>query len=359
MRDLSYEYAGVLRRFLGDAREEDLLAAYDLGKQFQVALISPDEVIGFHYEAIAALAPELPEQDRSHKILASFKVLVEVMIAYGLMHIEAAERVARDGRRQEQIERLEALDGMKDQFLGILSHELRTPINAIMGFSSMLADEVMGPLTPAQAPYVDKILASSETMLQLVSDLLDMSRVHAGKFSVDVAPMDFAGVTREALTTIEVLAKVKDQVLVDALPPGALPLAGDSLRVGQIVTNLLSNAIKFTPRGGTITVRARTERQMLLCEIEDNGIGILAEDLATVFATFTQVDMSNTRQAGGTGLGLSICRALVACHGGTIGVRSEPGQGSTFWFTLPLAGPESPAPELPADWGNRTTSDLS
>lgn len=339
MNDLDGKYADVLKCYLGNHHEETLLAAYDLGKNFRFNSVSPDQVIGLHIEAVERLALDLPEPLRSKTILASFKILLEVMIAFGVTHLEGVEQASRSRQRQETIAQLQDLDRMKDQFLGVLSHELRTPINAIMGFSSSLADEVMGPLSPNQLPYVHKILASSQVMLQLVNDLLDMSRVQAGKFSVDIGPMDFSGVTREVLANIEVLARVKNQVLVVEVPAGELMLQGDRLRVGQIITNLISNAIKFTPKGGTIILRARIERNLVLCEIEDTGIGITQVDLSTIFIKFTQLDMSNTRASGGAGLGLSICQTLVACHGGSLGVRSDLGQGSTFWFTLPLAGP--------------------
>lgn len=349
---MSLDYESVLRGYLGEQGEYGLLKAYDMGKQFQSAGISPDEVIGVHLDAIEKLASTIPDQERSSAVLASFNILLETMVAYGIAYMEGAERERREVLHRAQITQLLELDKMKDQFLGILSHELRTPINAIMGFASILDDGVAGPLTPKQQPFVAKILGSSEVMLALVNDLLDMSSVHAGKFGLLVAPMQMGEVVVEALINVEGLATLKGLRLLNEVPDGLPTLQADRQRIGQALTNLLTNAIKFTGAGGTISVRAwvecdllSREPQALRVEVEDTGIGITAADHAKIFTKFIQVDMTNTRPHGGVGLGLSISKALIEAHGGAIGVRSTPSSGSTFWFTVPLVPSPVVAPE--------------
>jgi PAS domain S-box-containing protein len=260
--------------------------------------------------------------------------------------LDVSERMRLEADRtkfhEDQLQALRDADLMKDQFLGILSHELRTPINAITGFGSILDDELAGPLAPQQHEYLRKILGGAEVLLVLVNDLLDMSRIQAGKFTLAFEPTDVRQVVADAVATLTALALQKHLELLLDLPQALPVIRADPQRVGQIITNLVSNAVKFTPEGGRIRVHGRLDLQgRLRFEVEDTGPGIAEGDVARLFQPFTQLDMSFTRQAPGTGLGLSIAKALVEAHGGTIGVRSEPGAGSTFWFTLP--GPEADA----------------
>lgn len=225
---------------------------------------------------------------------------------------------------------------MRDQFLGILSHELRTPINAIMGFGSILADELNGPLKPIQRDHAGRILVAADQLLRLVDDLLDMTRIQAGKFSIDPAPMAPGPLIEQVIAQLQPAAD-RQGVNVRLDRPAELPgLTADAQRVAQVLGNLLTNAIKFTPSGGTITVKADPEGDALRVAVIDTGKGIASDDLPRLFTPFTQVDMSATRPSGGTGLGLSIAKALVEAHGGAIGVESTLGSGSTFWFTLPV-----------------------
>jgi PAS domain S-box-containing protein len=249
---------------------------------------------------------------------------------------EVSTRIENERLQQEKIDVLEQANIHKEQFLSILSHELRTPINAIMGFASVLDDDVAGPLTELQHAYLQKILASSDRMLALINDLLDMSRIQAGRFSVTMGSVDLAGLCRDAAASVGTLANQGELTLRVEMAPDLPPVPGDAQRLEQILVNLLSNATKFTPAGGSIALRASHQGQRLRVEVADSGIGIAEEHQERIFDPFTQVDMSNTRRSGGTGLGLSISKALVEAHGGTIGVESEVGRGSTFWFELPL-----------------------
>jgi hypothetical protein len=233
-------------------------------------------------------------------------------------------------------QQLNETDRMKDQFLSILSHELRTPLNAVLGFASVLDDEVAGPLTQEQHRYLGRILNGTEILLSLINDLLDMSRIQAGKFTLSPECVHVAEVTHGTLVHLTALARLKDQALMLDIEDNLPTIEADEQRIGQVILNLVGNAIKFTPKGGRIDVSIRRQGDQLRFEVTDNGIGIRAQDQARLFQPFSQVDGSSTREKGGTGLGLSIAKALVEAHGGQIGVVSEPGKGSTFWFTLPL-----------------------
>jgi signal transduction histidine kinase len=243
----------------------------------------------------------------------------------------------RDEAQRSRIRLLEEANLHKEQFLGILSHELRTPLNAIMGFGSVLDDELFGALSRDQAACVDKILTASDHMLALVNDLLDLSRIQAGQFSLNAEPMDPAEAVAHVLGDQAARAAEKGLTLVDRLPADLPRVLGDAQRVRQIVDNLVTNAVKYTDAGGTVTVSARTEGDAVRVEVRDTGIGIAPEEHARIFDSFTQVDMTSTRKRGGVGLGLSIVKALVEAHGGRLGVESALGAGATFWFTLPIA----------------------
>jgi PAS domain S-box-containing protein len=252
-----------------------------------------------------------------------------------ILAMEVSERVEKEQLQRAHIQALEEGEKLKDQFLSILSHELRTPINAIMGFGSILDDEVVGPLNEEQHKYTRRILGGAETLLALINDLLDMSRIQAGKFALDPKLIDPAPLANEVVSNLLPLAERKQQALALEID-GELPeLTADPQRLMQILVNLVGNAVKFTPDGGRIVVRARLDGDQVRFQVQDTGGGIAAEDLAKLFKPFTQLDSSLTRQATGTGLGLAITRNLVEAHGGEIGVESELGRGSTFWFTLP------------------------
>jgi PAS domain S-box-containing protein len=241
----------------------------------------------------------------------------------------------RDRLQQEKLEALEQADVLKNQFLSILSHELRTPINAITGFGSMMQDELAGPLNERQQHFMGRILHGSDILLALVNDLLDMSRIQAGKLSLTPGRVDLGPQLADAVAQLRPMAERKGLSLAfEAIAP--LPeITADALRIRQVITNLVANAIKFTQQGA-VTVRVSVQNGGFRCDVVDTGIGVAAEHHSRLFSPFTQVDMTATRAAGGTGLGLSISRSIVEAHGGAIGFESTPGQGSTFWFTLPL-----------------------
>jgi PAS domain S-box-containing protein len=252
-----------------------------------------------------------------------------------IMNTEVSHRQERERLQAEQIDQLRALDRYKDEFLSVISHELRTPLNFITGFASTLEDEVQGPLNEAQRVAVGKILSGSDRMLMLVDDLLDFAKLQSGRFEIAPEPTPYAGLVEEVLGLLGPLADQKGLTLGVASLPDCAPVV-DPSRIAQVLTNLVGNAIKFTDAGGDIRVQAFVRDGRLVTEVTDTGWGIAPEDVPKLFQRFQQLDMSHTRKAGGTGLGLAIAKALVESHGGSIGVESAPGRGSTFWFSLPL-----------------------
>lgn len=253
------------------------------------------------------------------------------------------ERTRELERQISEKRAIEEADRLKGQFLGIVSHELRTPINAISGFGSILYDGLAGPLTEQQHAYVKKMLMGADTLILLVNDLLDMSQIQSGKLNVSMASFRLEGVMAEVVSTMRPLAEHKEVELVTEIS-GPLPETyGDARRMAQVLTNLIGNAIKFMPRGGTAWIRLHEVTEGVRCEIVDSGPGIAPQDLPRLFQRFMQIDMSNTREFSGTGLGLAISQAIMEAHGTEISVKSILGEGSTFWFTLPLHRPQTGA----------------
>jgi signal transduction histidine kinase len=250
------------------------------------------------------------------------------------------EMTERQRQQAEQIATLKQADVLKEQFLGVISHELRTPLHVLLGYLSLLQNELAGPLSAQQHEALATMRQTTYVLTRLVSDLLDMSQIQAGAFSLDPQPLELMTLVAEVLEGIAPLATSKRLALHTALPAVQLAVLADHRRVGQVLLNLLSNAVKFTPEGGRVDLRIAVVDGGLRCEVTDTGPGIPPEDRPRLFQRFSQLDMKSTRRAGGAGLGLSIAKGIVEAHGGRIGVESEPGAGSTFWFTLPAIAPE-------------------
>ena len=253
-----------------------------------------------------------------------------------------------------KISELERANRMKAQFLANMSHELRTPLNSVIGFSEMLLIGALGPLPDQQRDALETVSRNGRHLLGLVNDVLDLSKVEAGRMELHLTQSDVRAIIGDVITGMESLIQAKGHEIEMVLGDDPLLVTADEMRVRQILYNLLSNAVKFTGAGGRITVRAgqrrtplpvpggrRIERDAVWVSVTDTGIGISAEDLPRLFTEFTQVDASLSRRFEGTGLGLALCRRFVEMHGGLIGVESAPGRGSTFWVDLPLAGPQS------------------
>ena len=230
---------------------------------------------------------------------------------------------------------LEAANRHKSEFLANVSHELRTPLNAIIGFSEVLQERLFGELNEKQAEYTDDILSSGRHLLSLINDILDLSKIEAGRMELEVTTFDLAGAIENALLLIRERANrhgIKlDRVIDDRLGD----FTGDERKVKQVLVNLLSNAVKFTPEGGQIKVEATLGESAVIFSVTDTGIGIAPQDHEAIFEEFRQVGTNYAQKREGTGLGLSLTRKFVELHGGKIWVESEVGKGSKFTFTLP------------------------
>jgi PAS domain S-box-containing protein len=248
----------------------------------------------------------------------------------------------RDITERKRIEhRLHRASRMKSEFLANMSHELRTPLNGIIGFSELLVDGKAGPLAPKQREFLEDILRSGQHLLQLINDVLDLSKVEAGKMVLYPEQVDTAKAIREICAVVSPMTKKKGlRVDIDVEPPAHLVML-DPHKFKQVLYNLLSNAAKFTDEGGRVGVRASLTGDRLRLEVSDSGIGIAPEDLDRIFHEFTQLDSGSSRRYEGTGLGLALTRKLVEFQGGSITVDSRPGEGSLFVVELPQA--EAPA----------------
>ncbi len=231
------------------------------------------------------------------------------------------------------------LERMKADFYSMITHDLRSPAMAITGFVDLLIQETAGPLNEAQKEMMDIIRRSIRKLLDLINDFLDYSAIDAGFLRLQPAETDVSQVIREAVREIQPLAHQRQHTLEVQVPDEPAIAWVDGERVGQVVTNLLSNAIKYTPQGGRITVRLRTQPDSLVIEVSDNGIGIPAGQIPLLFSKYTRVANEHTRCIQGTGLGLLIVKEIVKAHGGDVEVESEVGRGSTFRVTLPRKQP--------------------
>ncbi len=267
--------------------------------------------------------------------------VLEVLASQAAISLENAEharlQISEQAARAEAVSARE-LDRLRAQFISSISHELRTPLTSILGYLEFLEDEIGGTLTPEQRGYVEQVQRGTARLERLISDLLDAARVDAGTFRLKLEDLDFAGIVRESAASFKPQILEARLLLTVDTPSGRLPVVGDEQRLGQVLMNLIHNAIKFTPPGGSVKVRVGTDGDRVRCEVQDSGAGIAAQDIPKLFGRFAQLE-SGVRMGGGTGLGLNIAKAIVEAHSGRIGVESEPGQGSTFWFTLPVAGP--------------------
>jgi signal transduction histidine kinase len=232
---------------------------------------------------------------------------------------------------------LRAATEAKSAFLAHMSHELRTPLNAIIGFSDLLIGGIGGKINNKQRQCLEDILSSGKHLLSLINDILDLSKVEAGKIDIRPESLRLADVVDDAVTTVKTMIDESRHELAISIAEDLPPVYGDRNRLKQILLNLLSNAIKFTPDGGELYLE--TSRKGYFCQISmvDNGIGIRKEDQTCIFEPFTQLDTQPGERKQGTGLGLALTKQLVELLGGKIWVESEYGKGSRFSFTIPLA----------------------
>ncbi len=280
-------------------------------------------------------------------------------VAVGLDRAFMLEETRRNERELAAKNReLLRVTKLKDEFLANMSHELRTPLNAIIGFSDLLLMPEASILDEQQRDFLGSIARNGRHLLGLINNVLDLSKIEAGRMTVHLTRMDLRDSIQGAMTDTKSLRSAKNQLSTVEVGSEPLEVVADHTRIRQILYNLLSNAAKFTPDGGTIHLSAlRTPvplpvpadrsgdkprlvtRDAVWISVRDSGIGIRPEDMGKLFQVFSQVDSSASRQQQGTGLGLALCKQFVELHGGTIGAESVYGGGSTFWFIVPVEGP--------------------
>jgi signal transduction histidine kinase len=262
------------------------------------------------------------------------------------LEVRIEERTADLARRgaelSEKTRQLEVANRHKSAFLAHMSHELRTPLNAIIGFSELLLTRMFGGLNDKQQEYVDDIRDSGQHLLSVINDILDLSKIEAGRMELELSRIDLPSVIDGAVTLVRERAQLHGIAVRTRFGDDVGELLGDERKVKQVLVNLLSNAVKFTPSGGSVEISATRHNGSCEIAVRDTGIGIAPEDQETIFEEFRQVGDDATRRSEGTGLGLSLARRLVELHGGRIWVTSALGHGSTFTFSLP----SSARPEL-------------
>ncbi|HEX4950039.1 MAG TPA: HAMP domain-containing sensor histidine kinase [Blastocatellia bacterium] len=233
--------------------------------------------------------------------------------------------------------RLSALDRMKDTFLSMITHELRTPMTAMIGLAENLEAGVYGPLNETQTENLRKIIESGGRLRQLVNDLLDLSKMEAGAMRLQREPLDPRSLVEAVIYQLESLAEAGAVKLINRVGYDLPEVDCDGQRIEQVLTNLISNALKFTPPQGTVTITATVQDQFVIFTVADTGCGIPPESLAHIFDKFIQLHPNRDDRTKGTGLGLAIVRHLVELHGGTVGVESVVERGSRFSFSLPIS----------------------
>jgi signal transduction histidine kinase len=231
---------------------------------------------------------------------------------------------------------LEQASALKSQFLANMSHEFRTPLNAILGYTHMLLNGVTGPVSEHQRKSLSRIDSNSRHLLALINDILDITRIEAGRMPLNLSSFDIPELVHEVMSELEPIIRRSTLRVTAKMSKTLKPLKSDRQKVKQVVLNLLSNALKFTPSGSVIISAAYDQqKRWVAISVADTGIGIPADDQAKVFEDFRQLDTSPARGYGGTGLGLSICRRLAQMLGGSIELASDVKKGSTFTLKLP------------------------
>jgi signal transduction histidine kinase len=301
----------------------DALLRFGYRALLSVPLLREEQIIGslsLNRKAPGAFPPEVID------VLKTFAT----QSALALQNARLFREIADKSRQ------LEAASRHKSEFLANMSHELRTPLNAILGFSEVLAERMFGEVNEKQAEYLQDILSSGRHLLSLINDILDLSKVEAGRLELELGRFHLPTALDNVLTLVRGRATRHGITLSQTVDERLGDIVADERKVKQILVNLLSNAVKFTPEGGRVGLTATPADGVLTIAVTDTGVGIAPEDQAAIFEEFRQVGLDDARRQEGTGLGLTLAKKFVELHGGRIWVQSRVGQGSTFSFTLPV-----------------------
>jgi signal transduction histidine kinase len=261
--------------------------------------------------------------------------IVNLLRTFATQSVLAIQNARLFREIEDKSKQIEAANRHKSEFLANMSHELRTPLNAIIGFSEVLQERLFGELNEKQAEYTDDILSSGRHLLSLINEILDLSKVEAGRMELELATFDLPLAIDNARTFVRERATRHGITLDVKIDERLGEFVGDERKIKQVLLNLLSNAVKFTPEGGRIAIDARQSNGSVEISVSDTGIGIALEDQPRIFEEFRQVGGDYAHKVEGTGLGLTLAKKFVELHGGKIRVQSEVGKGSTFTFTLP------------------------
>ncbi len=308
--------------------------ALDLEELLVLPVLIRDEVLGVLVLGQQHGHPAIDENETA--FLRNAAVNIGVALENAQLYQEA----------QETAEKLKEVDRLKSEFLANMSHELRTPLNSIIGFSRVILKGIDGPITDLQKTDLEAIYQSGRHLLELINDILDQSKIEAGKMEYTFEPTDLMEIIRGVMSTSIALVKDKPIELQQQLSETLPTIIADSRRIRQVLLNLVGNAAKFTEQG-FISLSAWADEEWVTIAVQDSGVGIPKDRYDAVFTPFEQVDSSSSRRFGGTGLGLPVSKRFVEAHGGSIWFESEMGVGSTFYVKLPIAGPpaEKPAEE--------------
>src|SRR5437899_7803597 len=289
-----------------------------------VPILRENEVLG---AMVLARTSVRPFSDREIQVVETFADQAAIAI----------QNVRLFNEIQQKSRQLEVASRHKSEFLANMSHELRTPLNAIIGFSEVLLERMFGALNPKQEDYLHDILGSGRHLLTLINDILDLSKIEAGRMELERGVFSLRGALENGVTMVRERAGRHDIAVALDVGEGLDEVTGDERKIKQVIYNLLSNAVKFTPDGGRVAVRAERGNGDIVVRVTDTGIGIADEDRERIFEEFQQARRQSERSREGTGLGLALAKRFVELHGGRLMVESEVGKGSTFTFTLPIA----------------------
>ena len=321
-----------------DSRFKSLPLAHAPRSCLVMPLQSPQRLVGALTMARREVRPFTSVEQALMQVIAN---QAAISIDNARLHARQTVQLAQIAEQKRELERsyaqINEISRLKSEFLANMSHELRTPLNAILGFSEILKDNLVALEEEQRHECLENIHTSGKHLLELVNDVLDLSKIEAGRMELSYDEFLVSNAVHEVHNVIRSLSERRDIDLVIEVPDD-LMVRADKSKFKQVLYNLLSNAIKFTSQGGRVWVAAEAEMETLRVDVGDTGVGIPREHHERIFNEFYQVDSATTRQVEGTGLGLSLTRRIVELHGGRMTLQSEPGQGSVFTVRMPLAG---------------------